>query len=526
MKRANWATWATVLGAVLSSTAWAAEGNPLGERPATVLLITSPELAAGWQPFADWKTRQGKSTRIVTTAEIAEGYEGADLQAKIRACVQAHVAGSETRWVILGGDSLPGGKGTVPDRDTKHRLHGGRLSYDDIPTDLYYVTKQSWDQNGDGTFGDWPRDKAAMDYASLAAIGRIPVRSAAEVAAYTAKVVAYESRYATDKAAKTFLYTNAVPQANYKSDLLWDRQLGPAWKGSAIQRFFVNQSPWSKPQRYPLSPQNWVERVNGGEASKMHMHGHGFLPGWVLERHQLVDGGAVSRLRNETPLLMTTVSCFTGQFDSAKDPAITESMLRHAKGGAVAIVAPAREGVPVFHGRGNDPRDGKTQDGTTRLLTRYWVQGLTKNLTTGEALAAAKAELGSDAKNNHGYHWVLCELNLLGDPTLDMRAEAPVPLEVQAPARLAAGQQTVTIKTGRPGVTVCLWQGETTYVVVTTDAEGLARIEADALAGEMLLTLSGPSLNTLSLTLQVGAASLKKTPSGNSGDRWFAPRFR
>lgn len=524
MKQAAWilGVWTLVSTPLIAG---AADEVP-SERPATVLLITSPELATSWRAFADWKTRQGKSTRIVTTRRISKSYEGADLQAKIRACVLAHAKSEGTRWVILGGDSLPGGKGAVPDRDTKHRLHGGRLAYDDIPTDLYYVTKRSWDANKDGTFGDWPRDKSAMDYRSVAAIGRIPVRTAAEVKAYTAKVKTYESAFAGEGAAKTFLYTNAVPQANYKSDLLWDRQLGPAWEGSSIQRFFVNKTPWSAQERYPLSPRNWIERVNGGEASKMHMHGHGFLPGWVLERHKLVDRKAVSRLRNKTPLLMTTVSCFTGHFDSDKDPAITESMLRHAKGGAVAIVAPAREGVPVFHGRGSDPRDGKTQDGTTRLLTRYWVQGLTKNLTTGEALAAAKAELASDAAKNHGYHWVLCELNLLGDPTLDMRAESPTALEVQAPTQLATGQQTVEIKAGRPGVTVCLWQGKTTYVVATTNAQGVAHLKTDAKSGEMLLTLSGPSLNTVSRTLKVGAGSAKKAPPSKSGDRWFAPRLR
>lgn len=519
MKRAQATAWSLVLGAsLLHGIALGAEEV---ERPATVLLITSPELAKSWEPFATWKTRQGKSTRIVTTAEVAKAYPGADLQAKIRACVQAHVAKRETRWVILGGDSLPGGKGAVPDRDTKHRLHGGRLSYDDIPTDLYYVTKASWDQNGDGTFGDWPRDKGAMDYRSLAAIGRIPLRSAREVEAYTAKVVAYETRFGAGKAAKTFLYTNAVPQADYKSNLLWDRQLGPAWKGSAIQRFFVTQSPWSHRGRYPLSTRNWIERINGGEASKVHMHGHGFLPGWVLERHQLADAKAVSRLRNETPLLMTTVSCFTGQFDSDKDPAITESMLRHPQGGAVAIVAPAREGVPVFHGR-VDPR--QTQDGTTRLLTRYWVQGLSKGLTTGEALAAANAELASDAKKNHGYHWVLCELNLLGDPTLDMRPEAPTPLRVEAPPRLAPGQQAVTIKTDRPGVTVCLWQGKTTYAVSKTNDQGLVTFQFDAQAGEVLLTLSGPSLNTIAKSVPVGERA--KSKEKTKGSRWFAPRPR
>jgi hypothetical protein len=490
---------------------WAAD-DVATPRPATVLLITSSELAPSWRTFARWKTRQGKSTRIVTTSEIATRYKGADLPAKIRACVLEHAAGA-TKWVVLGGDSLPGGKGIVPDRDTKHSLHGGRLAYNDIPTDLYYVTRASWDANSDGTFGDWPRDKGAMDYRSVAAIGRIPVRTPAQVKAYTKKVVAYESQFTRGSAAKTLAYTCAVPQANYKSDMLWDRNLAPAWKGGAIQRMFVNG-------RGTLSPQSWIQRINSGKVSKMHMHGHGFLPGWVLERRKLADEGAVSRLRNKTPLLLTTVSCFTGHFDSGQDPSITESMLRHEKGGAVAIVAPAREGVPVFIGRGRDPRDGKTQDGTTRLLTRYWVHGLSKGLTTGEALAAAKADLATDAQRNSGYHWVLCELNLLGDPTLDMRAEAPVSLEVQAPKRLSAGQQVVEVSAGRPGVKVCLWQGDGLYALATTNEQGRARLNVQARAGEVLLTLSGPSLNTITRTLHVGKKTRKKTTQ----PRWFSPR--
>ncbi|MHC5021590.1 MAG: hypothetical protein ACYTGX_16080, partial [Planctomycetota bacterium] len=43
-----------------------------------VLLITSAELAEAWKPFADWKTRLGKPTVIVSLDTIAGEYEGAD----------------------------------------------------------------------------------------------------------------------------------------------------------------------------------------------------------------------------------------------------------------------------------------------------------------------------------------------------------------------------------------------------------------------------------------------------------------
>ena len=135
-------------------------------------------------------------------------------------------------------------------------------------------------------------------------------------------------------------------------------------------------------------------------------------------------------------------------------------MLRQPKGGAVAIVAPAREGVPVFRGVPRDPRDGKTQDGTTQLLTRYWINGLGKGLTTGEALAQAKAELAADASEDAGFHWVLCELNLLGDPTLDMRASDPITPKVKCRKAVKVGTSTLTVSAGAPGLTVCVRKGD------------------------------------------------------------------
>jgi hypothetical protein len=505
------ATTALLTTLAMSGVA-AAEDNDV-QVPATVLLITSDELADAWSGYRDWKTRLGKATKVVTVSAISERYEGKDVQAKIRACVRAHVDGQGTRWVVLGGDSLPGGQGIVPDRDTRHSIHGGRIRYADIPTDLYYVTKGDWDVNKDGVYGDWTHDVKGIDYAPIAAIGRIPVRTAADVAAFTAKVIAYETRYPKTDFAKRMLYTNAVPMANYKADMLWDRYLAPAWDGGSCQKFFANASPWDaqRPGDYDLSPKNWAARINMQTAGKMHMHGHGFLPGWVLERHQSANAGTVAQLKNEDAyLIMTTVSCFTGQFDAVKDPSITESMLRQPKGGAVAIVTCAREGVPVFQGRPSDPRDGKTQDGTTRLLTRFWMHGLGEGLTTGEALAKAKADLAKDAKTTAGFHWVLSEINLLGDPTLDMRAQDPISPSVKAPKALALGSKTVKVKTDAPGLTVCLYKAGDVFAVQTTDSNGHATFEIETrTAGDLLLTVSGPSVNAVTRTIAIRAKGAK-----------------
>jgi Peptidase family C25 len=486
-------------------------------RPATVLLVTADSLKAAWKPFADWKTRLGKSTRIVTVGEISKQYKGKDIQQKIRACVLEHAGKHGTKWVVLGGDSLPGGKGLVPDRDTKHVLYG-RAKVPDIPTDLYYISPKSWDADGDGVYGEWKDDAAEIAYTGKACIGRVPVRSAADVAAYTRKVIGYETRYPAKNFAKKFLYTCAVSFANYKADMYWEKYLAPKWPGGKCQRFFVNKSPWDKKTAgdYDLTAKNWAERINRKTAGKMHMHGHGLLNCWVMEKRTLITRKTVAALKNaDAYLVLTTVSCFTGQFDAAKDPCITESMLRQPQAGAVVIVAPSRPGVPIFHKWARDPKDGKTQDGTTRTLTRFWVNGLSKNLTAGEAFAAAKADLAADARKGPGYHWDQCEMVLLGDPTLDLRARDPRYVEVGGPTDVRSGKQVIRIRcAGKPqhisfeggggmvklhgikGLTVCLWKNDEVYAVARTDADGWVRLSVSPRTpGDMLLTVSGPSVN-------------------------------
>jgi len=489
----------------------AAAGVPSAEPTApgaAVLLVTSAELAPAWAEFAAWKTRSGKPTKVVTTEQIAASYPGADLPARIKACVLEHVADAGTRWVVLGGDSLPGGDGVVPDRDTPHRIYG-RQQYRDIPTDLYYVTEGSWDADGDGVYGDWRTDREAISWESRAAIGRIPVQTAAQVAAYTEKVIAYERRYPTADFAEKLLYTCAVPMANYKADLLWDENLAAAWAGGDFLRFFVDRSPWDAERRgdYDLSPAHWVERLNGRTAGKMHMHGHGLLECWVLERNALATREVIEQLDHEDAyLVMTTVSCFTGHYDDREDPSVAEAMLRRPRGGAVVVVAPSRPGVPVFPGWGRDPRDGRTQDGTTALLTRFWVHGLGGGLTAGEAFAAARADFAAAAREFEGFHWTTCEINLLGDPTLDLRASDPFTPEVVVSEALRAREASeVTVAAGAPGLTVCLWKpDEDLYAVATTGPDGRATLAVEpAERGELHLTVSGPSANTVTRELRV-----------------------
>lgn len=487
-------------------------------REATVLLITDESLAQAWKPFAEFKTQIGFSTEVVTVQSIERDYEGEDTPAKIRKCTLNAIENEGVRFVILGGDSKFTGAGLVPHRITQHTvpMSGEPVT---LPADLYYISpgEMDWDANDDGVYGEWEEDRDAVAYThpSGACIGRIPVRTVQDVAAYTAKVRGYEMNYPSGNFAERIVYTNTVDASEPKVRRSWDEYLSKAWQRGEAYRFLHTETHWDEKRAgdYALNAKHWLQRINDRTASKMHMHGHGFLPAWVLEHrtgNSYVSPDVVKQLSNKDAyLVMTTVSCFTGQFDGLADPCITESMLRAPEKGAVAIVAPTRPGVPVFH----DPRkdmmlmitEGKL-DGTTESMTRFWMNGLRADpngsfKTMGEAYAAMKGQMADHARRTSGYHWCQCELVLLGDPTLDFRAREPVQAEVQVAGdgALKLGQNTLELSTnliGHPGAVACAWKEEELYKVEAIDEEGRARFDFSApTPGTIRLGVRGPSVN-------------------------------
>jgi len=393
-----------------------------------VILVTSPELAPSWKPFAAWKQKLGKTVKIITTDEISKQYKGTDIQEKIRLCVRDNIDNNGTKWVILGGDSQPGGKGIVPDRDTFHKTRWGQEN--DIPTDIYYISPTNWDADGDGIYGEFKDDKEAISYPDgTIGLGRIPVRTAADIAAYTAKVISYETNYPKGDFGKTITYTCAVPGAYPKVRRSWDDHVSKVMKDGKMNRYFLNSTPWDKdkPGDFPLNPANISEMLNTQQSGKFHIHGHGLLHGWALEQHTMFTKKDVAKLTNKDAYpIITTVSCFTGHYDALKDPCITESMLRAPNAGAIAIVAPCREGKPHFMNPQKDFRlmttEGK-MDGTTTTMTLFWEKGIGNKLSTGEALMQAKAALADNAKKSVNFHMCLSEINLLGDPTIAVQPE-------------------------------------------------------------------------------------------------------
>ena len=474
-----------------------------GSEDAPVLLITADEIATAWLPFAKWKTANGKLTKITTIGQIREKYDASNIQEKIRLCVRDHIDHHKTRWVILGGDCLPGGKGLVPGGHTT--VH--RMEPRGIPTDIVYLSPTNWDADDDGIYGEWDDDQAAISYPDgTVGLGRIPIRTKADIAAFTAKVIAYESNYPTDGFATNMIYTCTERFAYPKVRNSWDGYVAKAWDGS-VGRFFSTETPWDKedkPGSHDLSSDNLIDLINQKSTGKLHIHGHGHLPAWVLEGSMFTEKHA-EKLTNKAAFpLITTVSCNTGEYDSVKDPSIVEKMLRVPDAGSVAVVAPIRTGKAHFA----DPADFRLMvqegklDGTSMTMTQYWVNGLSNKASTGHAMMQAKYSMAESARDSHNYHLCICELNLLGDPTLDMRSATPRTASIDVQTKPIKNKTKLTVNTDAPGCTVCVWNGKNVYTTTTADKQGNATVKVPT-TSEVKVTVSGPNLNSTSKSVVI-----------------------
>ena len=139
--------------------------------------------------------------------------------------------------------------------------------------------------------------------------------------------------------------------------------------------------------------------------------------------------------------------------------------------------------------------EGK-MDGTTETLTRFWRHALEKNMTLGDAFRAAKEDMTTHARKTDGYHFVQCELNLLGDPTLDVRASAVNPINASATLTISGnGETTVTVE-GADGCSVCVWDKAGWYQTAKSNSNEKIILQTNRnITGPIHVTAYAPNRN-------------------------------
>ncbi|HEV2853230.1 MAG TPA: C25 family cysteine peptidase [Thermoanaerobaculia bacterium] len=228
------------------------------------------------------------------------------------------------------------------------------------------------------------------------AVGRIPVLSAAELDAYTAKIAAYESASSPDWAGNTVMLADAPDQgADFAADS--ERIAGQVPGAYTVDRIYLSTTPLSDARSRLLGD------IDRG-ASFINYMGHGGLD--RLSGQGLLAAADVPGLANGARLpVLTAMTCTVNRFAVPGIPALGEQLVKSPSGGAAAVWGPS----------------GLSVNGEARLLAERFYHVSEGRL--GDRILQAVAEfrsLGGDPDLPRIY-------DLLGDPALRVPSPAVVP---------------------------------------------------------------------------------------------------
>jgi hypothetical protein len=228
------------------------------------------------------------------------------------------------------------------------------------------------------------------------AVGRIPVLSAAELDAYTAKIAAYESSSGAWQAQMVMAADATDRGADFTADS--ERVAGQILPPYVVDRIYLSSTPFAAARARLLAD-------IGSGASFVDYVGHGGLD--RLSAGGLLTNADVPGLANGERLpVFTAMTCTINRFAVPGVPALGELLVKSPSGGAAAVWGPS----------------GLSAHGEARLLAeRFYHSGAEERL--GDRVLRTIAEFrayGGDPSLPRIY-------DVLGDPALRLPVPPPAP---------------------------------------------------------------------------------------------------
>ena len=171
-----------------SYTEWVSQGPSTQGGAVDCVIVTTDELAGGFERLAAWHDRMGVRTVVRSLSWIESSYTGSDSAERVREFLRDAYQKWGTVYVLIGGDAT-----VMPIRYAWTDHYEGAF----IPTDLYYANLEgTWNADGDAIFGEfgngvYPQYGDAIGYYPQLMLGRAPVRTAAEVELFIDKTITY-----------------------------------------------------------------------------------------------------------------------------------------------------------------------------------------------------------------------------------------------------------------------------------------------------------------------------------------------
>ncbi len=340
---------------------------------ADLVIIAHATWLHSLKPLQTLREQQGWSVVLLDAQDLYDEWNfGNKDPLAISAFLRHAVAHWQTapRFVLLAGDA------SIDPRD-----YLGQGPSDWIPTT--WVNTVKMETASDDALADIDGDGVAD-----LAIGRLPLRSAAEADNVVAKLVAYDAAQG-DWRGRSLVVTDRAGDFDFAGAIQpLARQLEAAMTVTTIA---------SGKMTLDEARRQLYEQLGAGQLLVTYL-GHGSVDRWHTQG--LLTTSAVHGLANAPRLpIVLSMTCLNGFFHDLYTESVAEALIRARQGGAVAVWASSGLTRPT-------PQTDVQQALVTHLLRD-------ERPTLGEAIRAAKASIAdADVRRT----WIL-----LGDPTLRLQ---------------------------------------------------------------------------------------------------------
>ncbi|MGF3554248.1 MAG: C25 family cysteine peptidase [Thermoplasmatota archaeon] len=403
------------------------------------VIITQDSWVSAFQPLADWKTKKGIPTNIVTTTWIYNngGYSGSDLQ-KIQSFIKdAHINWG-TIYFLLGGDT---------DIIPTHYRTFSNVNPEPVPNDTYY--------------SDYDNDWVCEVHVARASVTG-PGSGNGQIGNFINKILNYEKNIPTTGFAKKAGFFGFDLDGNTYAEQLKIN----------IRNNYVPAS-WSITTVYDSHNSNHrtevINAINVGQNlinHADHCNSNYLGTGYVNHNWGLTNSDILALTNNNRQGIFYSLGCWPAAFD--EPVSIAEHFVRNNNGGGVAFIGNSRYG---YYNSG-------TYDTLSMKYDAYFFKSLLteNNYKLGIAFSDHKNDAYQwDLKGY--YKYLFTGLTLLGDPEMPIWTENPISLTASFPTQIPIESLsfTVTVKSGNSPVNqayVCLWKDNDIYRTGFTNSAG------------------------------------------------------
>ncbi|MBT7469723.1 MAG: hypothetical protein HN692_04870, partial [Candidatus Cloacimonetes bacterium] len=470
------------------------ETRPFEE--ADILLITSTTLLPAFSDYIEFKESTGFIVNTITTNEIYAQYNGQDNPEKIRNCVIDYYQNYGISFVILGGDS---DTNNASDNIVPHRgLYadpGSGYADDNIPADIYFAGLDgNWNDNDNNLWGE----VGEADFYEEVAVGRICADQAIEITNHTYKLRMYQDEPVVTDIEKSLMvgeylgfggvseyaansknevaygsdnngYTTEGITDNFSIDELYEDLAygGYSWPASALYTQF-NNTGLNLLNHLGHSSPDYNMKLYNSDLTTSNFTNDGVTRGYVIGYSQ---------------------GCYPGSFDNhhyngyyMEEDCFAEKFTQ-LETGEVAFICNSRYGWGQY-----DSTNGPSQFFDRQFFDAIFAEDIT---LIGEANGDSKADNVAYINTDQVVRWCAYELNLFGDPSMDIWTEQPSNMMANYPASISIGANQLSVYVGDPNARIAILQnGELIGRAVSGTFGNTTVIFADPITSVDPLTIS------------------------------------